>query len=176
MSRIGVEWDFFAAGVSVKWQDGIGSDGQKMYNNHVGADLMIRRGRFTLSGEVIYDQYGFRRGGFDPNDITWERSIYYRDQNLAVGKPITGVGYYVNLDYETECWTITLNYGEFHPEQIGDPLHDVTTRRGIGKIIYHRTPCLDFYSMLLLENDVAGAQAGRLRRGIDVLAGVQFAF
>ena len=40
---------------------------------------MYRFGRFTLSGEAIYDQYGFTTPGFNPDDIFWGRSIYYRD-------------------------------------------------------------------------------------------------
>ncbi len=33
-----------SAGISVKWQDGIGSEEQKEFNNHVGADGMVRSG------------------------------------------------------------------------------------------------------------------------------------
>ncbi len=55
VSRLGVEQEQWAVGVSVKVQDGIGSEVQKQYNNHVGADAMCRWGIFTLSGEVIYD-------------------------------------------------------------------------------------------------------------------------
>ncbi len=176
ISRVGVDTDTFAIGASIKWQDGIGSEGQKVYNNHIGMDFMVRKGRFTLSGEVIYDQYGFRRPGFDPNDITWPRSIYFRDQNRGLKQPIEGVGYYVNLDVNLENWKWMFNYGEFYPRAIGDPRHDTTTRRGIIKTIWHATPFLDMFTMVLIENWLPNAQAGRVRQGVAVLTGFQSGF
>ena len=50
MARAGFDQQWFAAGMSVKLQDGIGSEGQKMYNEHVGADIMFRRGNWTFFG------------------------------------------------------------------------------------------------------------------------------
>ncbi|MGA2062118.1 MAG: hypothetical protein ABSG67_16660, partial [Thermoguttaceae bacterium] len=108
ISRLGLQNDYYALGISVKWQDGIGSDEQKEFNNHVGADAMVRFGQFQLSGECIYDEYGFRRPGFDPDDITWYHSIYYRDVNNALNVPCTGVGYYVDLGYKGDYWNIDL--------------------------------------------------------------------
>ena len=175
VARAGIDMDFFAIGASVKTQDGIGSETQKYFNNHVGADIMFRHGPVTFSGEVIYDEYGFRRP-FNPDNITWGRSIYYRDQFIGVKEPITGVGYYVNLDIALENWAWMLNYGEFYPKSIGDPRHDVITRRGIAKAIWHATPHIDAYTMILIENNVAGAQANRLRRGFNVLSGFEWAF
>ncbi len=172
LSRIGIETDCFALGASVKWQDGIGSEDHKIFNNHIGADVMIRRGRCTLSGEVIYDEYGFRRN-FNPNNITWGRSIYYRDQFIGLNQPISGVGCYVNLDLTLDRWSWMLNVGAFNPESIGDPRHDVTTRRGIIKAIYRLTPNFKSYTMVLIENNVPNAQDGRLRRGFDFLSGFQ---
>ena len=88
--------------------------GQKEFRNHVGADCFVRRGRWCLSGEVIDDEYGFRKPGFDPLDIFWRRSLYYRDRNLATDRPISGLGYYINLGYTADHWEVWLNYGEYY--------------------------------------------------------------
>jgi len=174
ISRVGIEAENWCLGASVKWQDGIGSDDQKAFNNHVGMDCMVRRGRFTLSGEAIYDEYGFRRAGFDPLDITWGRSIYCRDLNYRPFEPITGVGYYVSLGFEGDRWESCLNYGEFYPQELGHPQHDVTNRRGILKAVYHCTDHLQVYSIVMIENDGYVAQRGRRRKGTVLLAGLQW--
>jgi len=172
VARIGYDTEQFAIGASVKYQDGNGSENHKEYNNHVGADIMLKRGRIRLSGEAIYDQYGFRQP-FDPLDITWRKSIYYRQQNQGMFDPITGFGFYANLDIELDRWTVMLNYGEFHPEKIGERLHDTTNRRGIVKTIWHLNQYADAYLMTLIENDAVASQNGRLRKGIAVLGGIQ---
>ena len=174
ISRVGIEGEHWCLGASVKWQDGIGSDEQKVFNNHVGMDWMVRRGHFTLSGEAIYDEYGFRRSDFDPLDITWGRSIYYRDLNYRPFEPITGIGYYVNLGFEGDRWEGCLNYGEFYPQELGHPQHDITNRRGILKAVYHCTVHLQVYSVVMIENDGYVAQCGRRRKGTVVLAGLQW--
>jgi hypothetical protein len=175
LARLGVDTGNFVAGASIKYQDGIGSEGQKSFNNHVGLDVMCRRGICTLSAEVIYDQYGIRRPGFDPDDIFWRHDIYYRQQNEGLYDPITGVGYYVNLDINLDRWTWMLNYGEFYPEHIGDPKHDVTNRRGIIKLIHHTRANVEAYGMLLVENSPpVPVQADRERTPWAVLFGFQF--
>lgn len=176
IGRAGYDTGTWAAGASVKWQDGIGSEGQKTYKNHLGLDLAWRHGPWSVSGEVLYDEYGFRRPGFNPLDITWGRSIYNRDLNHGLFNPITGWGYYANVNYELPTWTIVLNYGEFYPEQIGNSIHDQANRRFITKGIKHLSESFDFYAMLLLENDVENAQAGRKRNGNWFLTGFQFGF
>lgn len=173
IGRVGIDTPSCAVGASVKWQDGIGSENQKMANNHVGIDAMIRRGPFTLSGEAIYDEYGFRQANFNPDDITWGRSIYFRDQNYRDRQGITGVGYYVDLVYDRENWLCQLNYGEFYPQQIGDPSHDAPTRRAIIKAVRHLNPFADVYIVVALENDLPNAQAGRTRKGCAILTGFQ---
>ncbi|HMC11297.1 MAG TPA: hypothetical protein VKH44_08400, partial [Pirellulaceae bacterium] len=157
VARVGVDQPWYALGTSVKWQDGNGSEAQKTYNNHLGVDAMVRRGSWTLSGEAIYDQYGLRRPGTALNDITWGRSLYYRDLNNAYHVPITGVGYYMNLGYEGPQWSLMLNYGEFYPQQIGDARQDVTTRRGLIKASRHWTRHFETYGIALLENDLHNA-------------------
>jgi hypothetical protein len=176
ISRLGLQNDYSAVGISVKWQDGIGSDEQKEYKNHAGADAMVRFGQFQLSGEFIYDEFGFRRPGFNPDDITWYHSIYYRDMNRALNVPCTGVGYYVNLGYKVDRWDINLNYGEFYPTPIGDPQHDEINRRGIVKAAYNFTPVLQPYCAVLVENTGFIAQEDRPRKGLMVLSGLQYVF
>jgi hypothetical protein len=174
VSRVGIGTDDASAGVSVKWHDGIGSEEQKQFKNHLGMDFMLRRGRFTLSGEAIYDEYGFRRPGFDPLDITWGRSIYYRDLNYRPGVPITGMGYYLNLGFEDERWSGWLNYGEFYPQQLGHAQHDVVNRRGIIKVLRRLGPHLRIYSTVMVENGGYVAQSNRPRKGTVVLAGLEY--
>ena len=176
VARAGIDQPWYALGTSVKWQDGNGSESQKAFNNHVGLDAMVRRGSWTLSGEAIYDQYGLRRPGTALNDITWGRSLYYRDFNNGFNHPITGVGYYVNLGYEGPRWMLMLNYGEFYPEQIGNRRQDTITRRGLVKGSFHWTPHFETYSVLMLENDLANAFDGSTRRGLYFIFGSQFAW
>ncbi|MCU0873070.1 MAG: hypothetical protein MUE50_12085 [Pirellulaceae bacterium] len=174
IGRVGVESDWCAAGASLKWQDGIGSETQKHFNNHIGVDAMARWSRFTLSMEAIYDEYGFRKPGFDPLDITWGRGHYYREQNFAYEIPITGIGYYFNLDIAGEHLSWSLNYGEYFPKQIGDPAHDVTTRRGLVKAMYHLASWADVYGIALVENDNPYAPAALHRNHWALWTGVQF--
>jgi hypothetical protein len=174
VTRLGLEYPGWGVGISLKTQDGIGSETQKQFNNHVGMDFVVRRGPWSVSGEVIHDEYGFRRPGFDPLDITWGRSIYYRDQNAGWHEPINGIGYYLNLGYCGQRWSACLNYGEYHPQQLGDPRHDTPNRRGIVKVDYHINPCSDFYTVVMQETEGFVAQDDRLRRGSVVLCGFQW--
>jgi len=137
---------------------------------------MIRSAPFVLSSEAIYDQYGFRHPGFDPDAITWNRSIYYRDEHNADERPIQGVGYYVNLDYVQDAWTMTLNYGEFYPQYIGVAQHDRTQRRGIVKAAYNFGRALQVYSVVMLENGGYTAQDNFPRQGLVLLDGLQYTF
>jgi hypothetical protein len=175
VARVGIDREWFALGASVKVQDGIGSEGQKTYNEHVGMDTMIRRGPWTLSGEIIYDRYGLRRPGTPLNEIFWGRSLYYRDLNNGFHNPIDGVGFYVNFGYEGPFWTLVLNYGEFHPEVIGRAEHDEPTRRGLIKASRHWSRHFETYGVVLLENDLESAFDNSTRQGVYVLCGCQFA-
>lgn len=174
VARVGYDTPWFALGASVKKHDGVGSEHQKIFSNHVGIDGMVRRGNWTLSGEAIYDQFGLRRDNFALTSITWGRSIYNRELNNVSGEPTTGFGFYANLGYENDCYSVMVNYGEFYPQELGDHIHDRVTRRWIFKGVRHFTENFDFYAMYLRENDVARAQEVRTRRGIDVLVGFQF--
>jgi hypothetical protein len=176
VARVGWDTPDWAFGGSIKFQDGVGSETQKMFNNHAGLDAMVCLGPFMVSGEVIYDEYGFHRPGFDPNDITWGRSIYYRDLSLPDGSPLTGIGYYCDLEYRQDRWIVSLNYGEYYPKEIGDPQHDIINRRGIAKLAYNFTEMLSMYGATIIENGSYVAQDDRLRRIYAVLTGVQCTF
>lgn len=176
VSRIGVDDQRFAVGASVKYQDGIGSEGQKQYNQHVGLDGMLRSGRWTLSSEVIYDNYGMRRPGLDTDDITWGRSIYNRDLNEGLYDPITGLGFYIDLLFEGDAWLLGLNYGEFYPEQIGNDIQDAISRRGVLKGVRRIREFSSLYASYIIENDLPVAQDGRTRLGRALLAGIEVAY
>jgi hypothetical protein len=176
VARVGLQGENFALGGSVKVQDGIGSEGQKYYDNHFGVDFMFRRGRFILAGEAIYDEYGFRQDVFDPQDIFWGRSIYYRDLFYAAGEPINGIGYYVQAGMEFDRWSLWLNYGEFYPKEIGNVMHDQVNRRGIVKSIVQIAPHFDWYGVAIIENEGYPAQGARNRKGNAVLTGFQASF
>jgi len=176
VARVGIEETWFAVGGSVKLQDGIGSESQKTYKQHVGFDAMLRRGNWTLSGEAIYDEYGLRRSGMRPRDMRWGRSFYFRDLNSGSSDPITGVGYYVNLGYEGPFWSLAFNYGEFYPQEIGVPAHDINTRRGIVKASRHWTPHFETYAIALTETDRDDRLDSHARRGLYYILGGQFAF
>lgn len=174
VGRAGIDRENFALGASVKWQDGVGSEIQKQYKNHVGIDMMFRSGRWTLSGECIYDQYGFRRNVLTPNDVFWGRSVYYRDVNKADRKPVTGAGYYVNLGYRGDRWDVQFAYGDYFPEQLGILPHDISTHRGLLKTSRFFTPNFEIYGIALIENSVTLPFENRIRSGLDFTVGAQF--
>jgi hypothetical protein len=174
VGRAGINCDWFACGFSIKEQDGIGSEDQKVYKNHVGCDAMVRSGSWTLSAEAITDEYGLRRPGTPLDDIFWGRSVYYRDLNNGYHIPITGIGYYVNLGYDSPRWSLMLNYGEFYPEELGIPQHDAISRRAIVKSTYRWTPNFETYGVIMHENDIPNSFAGRKRQGMYMIFGLQF--
>jgi hypothetical protein len=174
MARVGLQGENWAVGASIKVQDGNGSDVQKEFDSYCGGDAMIRFGRLVLSGEAIYDEYGFKNP-YNPNLMFWPRSIYYRDEYNG-GNPITGVGYYVNAVYQAERWLAMLNYGEFFPETIGIPQQDILKVRTLAKFVYFFTPSVQSYTVGIVENGGWIAQDGRPRNGWAVLSGFQYVF
>jgi hypothetical protein len=176
IGRMGVECESFICGASFKWQDGNGSESQKEYNNHAGIDCMVRHGCWSFASEVIYDQYGMRRPGIDLNDITWGRSLYNRQLNNGVLNPITGVGWYLMAIYENQRWLNVLSYGEFHPETIDDPIHDIVSHRLLGKTSYRLTENLSCFVHCTFENSLQDAHAQKERKGVFLLSGMQFDF
>lgn len=176
ISRCGWESESWVAGCSVKWQDGIGSEGQKEFNNHAGVDWLWRRGRWAIAGEAIYDQHGMRRPGLPLDDITWGRSLYNRQLNIGFNEPIEGWGYYASLIYHDGWRTATIGYGQFFPEQIGEAIHDTATHRLLGQVQWSWTPHISNFATVFWENEVPVAQAGRERHGFYVLTGLQYTF
>ena len=150
--RIGLQGRNWSFGISGKIQDGIGSEQQKYFNNHIGCDLMIKLGKLTLSGEFIYDEYGFRKP-FLADDVFWKRSLYYRHIFYKLATPITGLGGYIDLLFETGKLKINLNYGEYYPEEIGNLYHDDPVKRGIAKIMLQLEENFTAFAGILWENE-----------------------
>ena len=171
--RAGIELSNFTIGLSAKMQDGIGSEWQKQYKNHLGFDISFRSGKFTISAEGIYDEYGFRKE-FDSDNIFWERSLYYRDQFYKTETPITGIGGYVDIRFKQNKVLLNLNYGEFHPDGIGDPYHDPPIKRGIAKFIYNFADEFSLYLGALIENERLREPVFSGAKGYAYIAGLQF--
>lgn len=177
VSRVGWESAGWTCGASIKYQDGIGSEGQKYFQNHVGLDAAYRWGSWIVSGELIYDEYGFRRPGFAPDGIFWGRDLYHRDLHLDWRTPITGWGFYGGIGRVWgERWTTWASYGEFHPTLIGDRIHDHHNRRIEFKGVRHLGRGLDLFGSMMLENSIETAFAGKTRHGNAILFGAQLAF
>ena len=177
VARLGLESDGWAIGCSLKKGGGVGSEDEKEFDNQAGVDLMLRAGPFQISSECVYDQYGFGRPGFDPMDITWVKSIYYRDVSSGTqGVPCTGIGYYVNLGYTDGPWDTSLNYGDYYPLYTGTAPNQRVQHRGIGKVAYQLAKPLQIYSVLILENGGYIAQENQPRIPVAVLEGFQFTF
>ncbi len=177
VARAGLESDSWAVGCSLKKGGGVGSETEKEFDNHFGVDLMCRNGPFQLSSECVYDEYGFGRPGFDPMDITWVKSIYYRDVSSGQqGVPCTGIGYYVNLDYAEGPWNTTLDYGDYYPLSTGTAPNQRVQHRGLAKVAYRFAKPLQVFSVLIVENGGYIAQENEPRKPFAVLEGFQFTF
>lgn len=150
--RLGTQGKNWSLGFSYKVQDGIGSEQQKEYKGHTGIDFMVRFSRFILSGEWIWDRYGFHRE-FDVDDIYWPRSLYFRDIFYQYKTPIKGKGGYLNLRYESAKLTWNINYGEYYPQEIGHPLHDPPIKRFVAKMAYRFFKNFRLYFTGLIENE-----------------------
>lgn len=173
VGRIGQQFERVAYGASVRWQDGIGSEEQKVYNNQAGIDAMYWiTERWQISTEVTYDQYGQHKGGQNPDLITWGRSLYFRDANQGGGR-LHGKGYYVNLLYRGDAWTFNMNYGDYFPQKYGDPRQDMPIHRGLLKASRQLSRHLEVYSVGLFENSIA-LVPGHFREGIALLFGAQW--
>ncbi len=175
ISRIGYERHEFVVGGSIKWQDGIGSEGQKEFKQHVGIDMMRRLGpNWMVSSEVIYDEYGLKRPGIELDEIFWGRSLYNRQLNRALGVPLSGWGYYANLNWERPRGLGTVGYGEFYPNPVGDRIHDTVTRRMITSYQHGFDNHFSVYGSHILENSVENAQNGVRRNGSMLILGLQY--
>ncbi len=178
VARVGLEEsNLWAVGLSAKKGAGTGSEAQKEFDSYFGVDMMFRVGPFQLSSECVYDEYGFGRPGFNPLDITWVKSIYYRDESSGYqGVPCTGIGYYVNLGYAEGRWNTLLNYGDFYPLYTGTAPDQRVQHRGLGKVAYQLAKPLQIYSVLILENGGYVAQENEKRIPVAVLEGFQLTF
>lgn len=177
IARIGGDWMRGSIGASIKAQDGIGSEGQKEFNGHVGMDWMFRlTDSLILSGEIVHDEYGIRRPGLDLDSITWGRSLYNRQLNRGLNNPIFGLGYYVALMGQRPKLDWSLSYGEFTPDVIGDPIHDLPVRRFVGHVAWHLHPNVDWMTNVLMENELPATAHQPRALGTSYWSGVQVRF
>ena len=175
LARIGLEGETWEAGLSVKSQDGISSERQKRFNGHTGMDFQWRRGRVSVYGEIIRDEYGFRHPLAD-EDIFWERSLYERDVFFKGDTPVTGVGGYVGTGIQFDAWSLDLILDAYRPEKIGQPLHDQDVRRALLKGTFRPWASMTAFGVVLLENhrEVRSWQEGR--KGLAVALGAAYLF
>ena len=176
IGRLGVNFPYMTMGISGLAHDGEGSEEQKQFRRHAGVDMMIPIGNWVLSSEIIYDEYGMRRDDFDPQDIFWRKSIYYRQINKSLNVPITGWGGYVDMSYDFDPWLFSVNYGEYYPEQLHDtgyPQHNIINRRVLVKLGRNFTKNVQWYNAMLVENGGYVAQEGQKRRIWAVLSGLK---
>jgi hypothetical protein len=175
VGRFGYEIGPFTAGVSGKYQDGIGSEDQKEFNNNFGADFACRAGKWTVSSEVIYDEYGLYHQ-YNPNEIFWEHSIYGRQVNLGTHRKITGVGWYIDTIYRGEKWLFEFNYGQYHPQQIGIPQNDAVNNRGIFRVGYDIFKRLEVYNLILIERGMLDPDSGEELKPWVEMVGLRYLF
>jgi len=141
-------------GLSGKYHNGIGSEWQKRFNNHVGVDFCWHTGHFQLAGELLYDEYGFRRD-YPIDEVFWPRSYYYRDLMKEPATPFRGFGGYIDLRYDRpgSKWMLDLTYSDYYPEKIGHPYHDDPIRRTIVKVLYRFEGGLQAFAWGVFENN-----------------------
>jgi len=149
--RLGLEGENWRVGASIKEHDGYGSEWQKLYKSHKGFDMMLKISDIEISAEAIWDEYGFHRE-FDPQDIFWPNSIYYRELFKAYKEPIKGFGWYSNIMFDLKKILINLNYGVYIPENIGNIYHDNTIKRFIIKLSFNPIDELIIFFTGVLEN------------------------
>jgi hypothetical protein len=152
IARLGLHGKNWELGVSGKVFGDRGSETQKQYSDHVGIDLRVRAGAFTLSGECIRERYGLRQP-YPEERIFWPRSFYYRDIFYQLETPIKGTGGYVNLSWENRAVSLALNYGLYRPQRIGNPLHDAVNRRLLASCAVRILQGLSPFVSVLVEND-----------------------
>jgi hypothetical protein len=153
VTRLGLKGENFAFGASAKIHDGIGSEFQKRFDNQYGFDAMVTQGNWDLSAEASYDEYGYKKPEINQVPITWQRSYYYRDiYNGKTNGRLNGIGYYVNLGYTQPRYRLDLNYGEYYPRAVGNPLHDTMNQRLMAKGTFLIMPRLEGLVSLIFEN------------------------
>jgi hypothetical protein len=180
IGRVGYEGEVLTAGASAKWQDGIGSEYMKRFNNVYGVDAAVRAGRLLVYGEAMYDDHGFVRNFFGfGQPITWPFSMYGRDAfSGTTNKPITGWGYYAGAAYRWDVLTLDASFGSYYPQPIGDPASDTPIHRGLVKLVYSVTGNFQLYAVALVENPrpVPGVQPHPSTYPYAVFTGLQLGF
>ena len=180
LARIGAEGDWGGAGLSGKIHDGVASEQQKRFNNVYGLDAHLKSGGFTLYSEAIYEEHGFHSPDYNRyvNPLLFGvRSLYGRDAFSGVeDRPIKGYGSYLGVLYEADHFLIDLNYGVQFPQTIGDPQHDLTIHRFVGKLDFALTPNLHLFTVGILENQRPELIPHRPSSPFAIITGMQFVF
>lgn len=176
IARAGFQSGRWAGGLSIKTQDGIGSEGQKEFNSHAGADLSYTLGSWRLAGEWLYDEYGLRRPGLDLNDITWGRSLYNRQLHKGLNDPIQGFGWYGNATRHRGRSTSVIGFGQYFPETLGDRIHDQNLWRILLKQTWQLNPQTEWFVSAFFEESLDNFALGQDRQGYSLLSGFQFHF
>jgi hypothetical protein len=179
VGRVGIHgegWDF---GVSGKLHDGIASEQQKRFDNHVGVDFRAHVSEScTYYGEIVYDQHGFHRDFFslaDPASLG-ERSLYGRDVFKDDKDPAHGYGCYVGLLLSWRRLLGDVSYGVYTHEKIGDPFHDDDIHRLVVKGDFAISKQLNLFGVVIVENKRAIIPPFHDRPSVAGLTGMQFSF
>lgn len=178
ISRLGLDGGWWTVGTSAKYQDGVGSETLKRYNNVFGVDGSVAVGPFLVYSEAVYDQHGFTRNpandpNFNPTRLG-VRSLYGRD--AFSGKeddPIGGRGCYVGVTYRETKWILDVSVGRYQPDKIGRPDADRGTTRVLVKTAYQLADHLQFYISALVENSRPQIAPLTNQQPYAVFAGIQ---
>jgi len=179
IARIGRERDAWRYGISAKFHDGISSEQQKRYNNHVGFDAAWQRGPWTVYGEALLDAYGFYRDFNNQGNPMGlgNRSLYGRDFYRGVRAPIYGVGWHAGVVRRGERLLLDLNFGSYYPEPLGVPFHDEPIHRGLIKAAYTVSRNLQYFTVAIVENQRTQEQAAfRNPKPFAIITGFQLVY
>ena len=80
-------------------------------------------------------------------------AVRWEDGDLIYAWQVTGIGGYIDVQVSGKRWLASLNYGEYHPEKIGDPLHDEINRRFLVKYLSRFRGGWEAFAAVLVEND-----------------------
>jgi hypothetical protein len=154
LARVGYNGDILTIGTSIKLQDGISSEFHKRENNFVGIDWAAKFGRWLAYGEVVGDRHGFKRNfnAFGNQLNLGIRSLYGRDVYIGDEVAIYGVGFHNGIAFRGDRWRVDLNYGFYHPQQIGIPTHDQDIHRGVLKGTLNLSDHCQIFGVALVEN------------------------
>jgi hypothetical protein len=178
VGRVGIEADGLAVGVSLKVQDGVGSEHMKRWNSIGGVDVSYwLTETLCVYAEGVWDRHGLRN---EPSSLVdprhfGKRSLYGRDV-FAGGRGPEGKGFQFGVLVEHDCAMVDVNWGSYWPETIGLATHDEETHRLLAKGVVHVTSNVDFFAVGLVENRRPREGVLYIYRPWAVMMGSQFVF